>query len=79
MLDENHNYYSTADLALAAAISISSPLESIDKTDSHRVLFVFMLSKQIEEFIDKYWRRELRVEPRCYFDQLRALKARIYD
>lgn len=75
-----NDYYSTSDLALATVISLSYPLEVIGKTQNpHKALFVFNRSKNLNELVDKYWKKELLVEPRTYFDQLKALKNRLYS
>ena len=73
-----NDFYQTADLALAAAISIFVPLEAIDKTDSRRAYFIFSQSEELEELVSAFWRKELKVEPQAYFDQLRAIKTRLY-
>lgn len=75
---QSNDFYRTADLALAAAISISVPLEAIDKTDYRRAYFVFPHTEELEELVAAFWRKELKVEPQAYFDQLRAIKTRLY-
>lgn len=72
--------FSTFDLALAAAISLYYPLETIDRSqDSRRVLFIFSRNQKLSELVDRYWKKELLVEPRQYFDQIKAMKARLYS
>lgn len=75
----NENVFSTSDLALATTISIWCQLQDVDKQNPHRAFFIFNRSKQLDELVDKYWKRELAVEPRQYFDQLKSLKARLYS
>ena len=75
---QSKDFYRTADLALAAAISIFVPLETIDKTDYRRAYFIFPQSEELEELVAAFWRKELKVEPQAYFDQLRAIKTRLY-
>lgn len=75
---QSNDFYRTADLALAAAISIFVPLEAIDKTDYRRAYFVFPYTEELEELVAAFWRKELKVEPQAYFDQLRAIKTRLY-
>lgn len=70
--------FSSADLALATAISLHYPLEDINKENPRRALFVFNDSPKLQELIIRYWKGELRVEPRLFFDNLKALKARLY-
>jgi hypothetical protein len=72
-------HFSTADLALATTVSIWFPLQQVDKKNPRRALFTFERSKELDELVDKYWKRELQVEPRQYFDQLKSLKARLYS
>ena len=69
----------SSDLALVTAISIFFPIIDIDKQNPRKVLFKFSRNKKLETFIDRYWKKELLVEPRSYFDNLKALKARIYE
>lgn len=72
-------YFKTSDLALAATLSLFIPIESIDRSDSSRVEFKFLTNKTTEKLINQYWKGELTVEPKQFFNQLRTLKARIYD
>jgi len=74
----NSYYYETSDLALATALSLFHPIESVDKTDLRRVCFVFRRSKELDELIESYWNGSLSVEPQRYFGQLKNIKTRIY-
>jgi hypothetical protein len=72
--------FSTSDLALATAISIWLPLKEVDRSqDLHRAFFIFDRTEKLNDIVDKYWKKELLVEPRQYFDQLKALKGRLYS
>jgi hypothetical protein len=73
------DFYKTADLGLAATISLWYSLEDIDKQpDSRKAQFIFKRDDEIDRLIELYWRGELKVEPQAYFAQLRAIKARLY-
>jgi hypothetical protein len=72
------DFFRTADLALATAISLSYPLEAIDR-GSRKAQFVFEREAGLDELIASYWRRELKVEPQSYYDAMRAIKGRLYD
>jgi hypothetical protein len=72
------DYYSTSDLALATAISLWYPIQTIDRTDPHKSIFFFKRDENLDRLIEAYWRRELKVEPQAYFSQLKAIKARLY-
>jgi hypothetical protein len=75
-----NNYYSTSDLALATALSLWFPIETIDKTtDPHRAIFLFKRDEELDRLLEAYWRRELKVEPQAYFNQLKLIKSRLYS
>lgn len=72
--------FTSSDLALSATlVSCDFILDSLDKSDPRKVLFTFKNTQTLQETVEKYWRKELRIEPRQYFDDLKALKARIYQ
>lgn len=68
----------TADLALAAAISLFYPVEAIDRQNPKKAQFIFKRNEDLDALIESYWRGELTVEPQAYFNQLRVIKARLY-
>ena len=70
--------YSTSDLALATAISLWYPIDAIDRQNPRKAQFVFERSPKLDSLLDKYWKQKLLIEPRAYFDQLKAIKARLY-
>jgi len=73
-----NNLYRISDLALAVTISLFYPIEALEKID-HKAYFVFKKDKKFDEFLKKYWRQELKVEPQAYFNQLKIIKARLYS
>ncbi len=73
------DFYQTTDLACAAALSLFLQIEAIDRTNPRRAYFVFRKSKELDELLEAFWNRELKVESRAYFDQLKALKTRLYE
>lgn len=75
----NDNYYKTSDLALAASLSLYSPVNTIDSTDSKRIIFIFKQSQELDQLVDMYWRGEMKVDPQQYFNQLKIIKSRIYS
>jgi hypothetical protein len=68
----------TADLALATAISLSYPLEAIDR-GSRKAQFIFKRDAGLDDLILSYWRKEIKIEPQSYYDALRVIKGRLYD
>jgi hypothetical protein len=80
MNPQNSKEHRTADLALTAALCVHGfAIEKVERVTPTRSVFIFSKSDQLEEIIERYWRRELTVEPQEYFDQLKVLKARIYE
>jgi hypothetical protein len=77
ILKEN-DFYRTSDLALATTISLFYPIEAIDKQNPQKAYFVFKREEGLDELIEKYWKGELRIEPKTFFSQLRVIKARLY-
>ncbi|EKE12882.1 MAG: hypothetical protein ACD_13C00134G0043 [uncultured bacterium] len=73
------DYYKTSDLALAAVISIWFPIVVIDRTDPHKAEFLFKREEGLEDVVESFWKRELKIDALGYFNQLKALKARLYE
>jgi len=77
-LDIN-DFYETSDLALATAISLWYPIDAIDKQNPRKATFLFKRDEKFDELLEAYWKRELKIEPQEYFNQLKAIKARLYS
>ncbi|OGH23827.1 MAG: hypothetical protein A2629_00075 [Candidatus Levybacteria bacterium RIFCSPHIGHO2_01_FULL_41_15] len=78
MTTEQNNSYKCSDLALATVISLSYPIEAIDRLNPRKAEFIFKRDDGLDTLIENYWRGELRVEPQTYFNQLRIIKSRLY-
>lgn len=73
------NIFSTTDLSLATVLSLFYPLDSIDKANRQKSIFLFKREDGFDELITSYWRRELKVEPQALLSQLKAIKSRLYE
>ncbi|HSW96411.1 MAG TPA: DUF5659 domain-containing protein [Candidatus Saccharimonadales bacterium] len=71
-------YWTSSDLSLVSVLSLFFPIEKIDKTNPRKAEFVFVRTSELDGLITRYWEREILVEPRQYFDNLKSLKARLY-
>lgn len=71
-------YYWTSDLAVAATISLFLPIEAVNRQNPRRTEFVFERCDKLDEILECYWRGELSIEPKQYFNQLKNLKSRLY-
>ncbi len=71
------DHFHTADLALAAVLSLSYPMEAVDYGDPHAVRFVFQRHSGIDELIEQYHYGDLQVEPLPYYQLIRHLQAQL--
>jgi hypothetical protein len=78
MLKEN-DVYRCADLALATVLALHFPIEGIDKESPRKAQFLFLRTQELEEAVEGYWKGILQVEPQKFFNQLKAIKARLYS
>lgn len=74
-----NDYYSTSDLALATTLSLFFPLEALDRQNPHKASFLFRRDGDLDRLIEAYWKGELKVNPATYFNQLKIIKARLYE
>ena len=80
MTKNNKDVFQTADLSLAVALCASGfVVEEMNKVSPTRSMFVFKDSAELQATVGGYWRGELRVEPQAFFNQMKILKARIYE
>lgn len=75
----NEHYYQTSDLSLATTLSLWCPIEDIDRSNPRKALFIFRKTSELEKLVDQYFRNEIKISPQTYFNQLRVVKARLYD
>ena len=74
----NNYFYFSSDLSLVAALSLWYPIESVDKSNGRRVTFSFERTPELLESVAAYYRGELQIDPRVFFDHLKAVKTRLY-
>ena len=73
------SFFSTFDLGLATVLSLSFPIESLNKSNSKKVEFVFKRQPGLDELVQRYWAKDLSVEPQLLFSNLKHLKNRLYS
>lgn len=73
----SQSFYSTPDLNLATTISLSYPLDCIEKLSDRKSAFVFKREEGLDQLIESFWRRELRVEPIQLSEQRKILLSRL--
>ena len=73
------DYYSSSDLGLATVVSLHYPIDSIDKSDPHKAVFIFKREEGLDNLVAGYWARRLQIEPQALLSQLKAIKTRLYE
>lgn len=78
-MNEDKNLYETQSLSLAATlISLGINLDSVIKDQEDKSTFIFLQTKELDQVIELFWKRELKVEPNSFWESLRFIKSRIY-
>lgn len=68
------------DLGLVTAISLFYPIEAIDRSQNpHKAQFLFKREEGLDEIVEAYFRGELKASLLAYFQQLKVVKARLYE
>jgi hypothetical protein len=76
---EDSNVFTTYDLGVSAALLTAGyKLRGLNRSNNRRVLFVFEYKDGIEISANRFYTDELRVKARSYFDNLKALKSKLY-
>jgi hypothetical protein len=71
--------FPTSDFYLSSVlVCLGFILEDLDKTNRHRVNFMFKNTPELEKSVQSYWNTQLRIEPLELFESQRYLKNRIY-
>lgn len=79
-LDYDKEYFETSELSLAATlICFGYSLDSLNKINPSKVIFIFKRNKNIDQIVQDFWRRKkILVDPLSYSEATRYLKSRIY-
>ena len=72
-------YFSSSDLALVTAISLHFPIDAIDRRNPYKAYFLFKRDEDLDRLINSYYRGERQEDPIKYFQQLKIIKARLYE
>lgn len=76
---ENENCFKTSDLTLATTLSLYFPIVATDRTNPPRVMFVFDRTPELDRLVERFWRKEITVDPQTFANQIKNLKTRIYS
>ncbi len=72
--------WTTYDLGVSTALLCAGfELLSLNRSNPRKVLFIFRREENIDETANAYFADQLKLNARAYFDQLKALKNRLYS
>lgn len=72
-------FYSVSDFPLAVSLAVWLPIESIDKKNPRRACFLFRQNEELNQLVESYHKRKLRIEPQEFFLRSRELKSLLYS
>lgn len=77
---EGNEVYATYDLGCAAAlVTANFDLLILDRTNTHKVRFIFRRETGIEKVADDFWSDRLEQKSRSFWDNIKNLKNRLYS
>ena len=72
--------WTTYDLGVSAALlCVGFELLALNRTNPRKCLFIFRREENIDETANAYFADQLKLNARSYFDQIKALKNRLYS
>lgn len=72
--------WTTYDLGVSTALLCADfELLALNRTNPRKVLFIFRKTEKIDETANAYFADLLKLNARSFFDQLKALKNRLYS
>jgi len=78
-LGDPSSVFTTYDLGCSTALLCAGfELVTVEKSNPRKALFVFKKKRGIEEIANNYFSDCLSVKARSYFDNLKALKNKLY-
>jgi len=79
-LNDPSYVWTTYDLGVSASLLCAGfELLALNRDNPRKVLFVFRREDKIDDTANAYFANHLRVNARSYFDQIKALKSRLYS
>lgn len=63
----------------AVLVACGFKLQQVEKRLDSKALFCFENSSKLQDINNRYWKKELEIEPQLLFDSLKFLKNRLYS
>jgi hypothetical protein len=73
-------FYQTPDFLLSSILlHFHQHLEGIDRSNPKRLQFCFLRSEALKEILEKFHKKEIRVEPKAFHATQKDLKSRMHQ
>jgi len=80
MVNVHEKYFTTFDIFLGSTIlTLGFRIEALNRQNKQKVEFYVLREEGLDALVQKYWARELLVEPQAFAANLKNLKNRIYS
>lgn len=74
------DFFKSSDLSLISTLQLYGySIEAMDRSNLEKIVFVIKRDKELDNLIQSFWSRNLKVEPLAYFESLKNIKSRIYQ
>ncbi len=78
--EKEDSYFETTDISLANTLYyFGFKIESINKNNPTRAVFIFDKSKELDALTQGFWSHSLQVEPLAFLNSLKEVKTRLYQ
>lgn len=76
---QEKDYFKSTDICLCAALCCYGyQIETIDRQNPSKAVFLIKKNEQSDDLIQLYFTHQLKVEPLSFFNFLKEIKTRIY-
>lgn len=78
-MNKYEDFYETSSLLLATTLlCVGISLDSISKAKDGKFVFIFHHTADLDQILELFWQRALKVEPNSFWENQRFLKSRIH-
>lgn len=75
-----NDHFQTSDFTLAISlVTVGFVLTNLDKSNPSKVQFIFDRNSALDNTIQAYWSKQLKLEPQIFSSNQKMLKTRLYD
>ena len=79
IMHEN-DFFESSDLSLIATLCcFGATIENVDRNSGPRAVFCVRRERGLDQLVQAFYARELKVDPLDYFNALKQCKTRLYE